>query len=221
LFQTTGAIHVASEPVGGRADGQRLAQGPRGGLPHPGASGRARGSRTPPFVQDDEKLIEFEKRVGLRREIGGPARQGVVDDGMRVRRRRDRRRRPLKEVLIDAERLVQLPQRLLESVRDGLAFRMVEALDVRTRQVKDETERARLGEERGVIDEPPQREQGVEAAGLVIVTQEATDAHYGYPHTGRCDASGLLASYRVRARPARSRMDRSCGSREVPHQATA
>src|ERR1035437_5859858 len=97
---------------------------------------------------------------------------------MRVRRGRHHGGRPLEEVLVDAERLVELPERLLEAMGNHLALRMVEALEVDALPAIDHADGASLGEERRVVDEAPQRDETVQGARLAKVFENAADAYH-------------------------------------------
>ena len=108
-----------------------------------------------------------------------------------MRRRRDRSGRPLDEVLVDAERLVELSERLFEAVGDRLALGVVEALVVDALQPIDEPERAGLRQERRVVDESPEREQAVDAAGVRVVPQNAADRSPWRTASTRVGAAGL------------------------------
>src|ERR1035437_7932975 len=97
---------------------------------------------------------------------------------MRVRRGRHHGGRPLEEVLVDAERLVELSERLLEAMGNHLTLRMVEALEVDALQAIEDADRARFGEERRLVHEAPQRDEVVQGTGLAIVLENAADAYH-------------------------------------------
>jgi hypothetical protein len=75
------------------------------------------------------------------------ASERLLDHWVCVRRRRHDGRRPLDQVLIDPERLVELPQRLLEAMHDRLALRMVETLEVHALQAVEHADGSGLRQE--------------------------------------------------------------------------
>lgn len=68
----------------------------------------------------------------------------------------DGRGRALDDVLIHAERLVELSKCLLESMRNGRPFGVVEALEVHAADPVDEADRTRLREEGRLVHEAPE-----------------------------------------------------------------
>src|ERR1700674_57346 len=98
---------------------------------------------------------------------------------MRMRRGAHARRRPLEDVLVDPKRLVELAKRLLEAMRDRLALRMVETLEVDALQAIEHAHRAGLREERGVIHESPERNETIQRARLAKVLENTAHAHHG------------------------------------------
>ena len=63
-------------------------------------------------------------------------------------------------------------------MRDGLALRMVETLEVDALQAIEHADRAGLREERGVIHEPPERDEAVQGTRLAKVFENAADAYH-------------------------------------------
>ena len=82
------------------------------------------------------------------------------------------------EVLVDAEGLVELPQRLLEAMRDASALDVIEAFVVCSGETIDDAERAGLRQEGVIIDEAPQRQERVDAPGFPMVLEDAADSHH-------------------------------------------
>ena len=73
-------------------------------------------------------MLVVEERVGLRREVRRrDASRASRTTGFACARAAGSDGRPLDQVLIHAERLVELPERLFESAHDRLAFGVVEA----------------------------------------------------------------------------------------------
>jgi hypothetical protein len=70
---------------------------------------RPRGLRHGAFVEHDQVEVELEQALALGREVRRPAREGLLHDRVRMRGGRHHRCRPLDDVLVDAERLVELP----------------------------------------------------------------------------------------------------------------
>ena len=79
-----------------------------------------------------------------------------------------------------SERRRQAAERLpeFEALRDHLAFGVVEAFVVDALQTVDQAERAGLRQEHRVVDESPECQQAMDAAGVRIVAQDAADAHH-------------------------------------------
>jgi hypothetical protein len=134
---------------------------------------------------------------------------------MRVRRRRHDRCRPLDQVLIDPERLVKLPKRLLEAMHDRLSLRMVEALEVHTLQAIEHADGSGLRQEGGLVHEAPQCDETVQGACLSKVFENAGHAHHDDHLTSISHGACFAASYRLRLCPDRSKICNICGSRDV------
>ena len=97
------------------------------------------------------------------------------------------------------------------------ALGVVQALEVDAGQAIDDAQVSRLCEERVVVHESPQRDQAIEAAGVLVVPEDATDPQHD--RTVTCTGSCFAGSYRVRKREDDSRMRSICGSRFVDHSA--
>src|SRR5450759_3401419 len=130
------------------------------------------------LVEHHEVQLQLEQRLACRGELGGAARERLVHHRMRMRRGRHHRGRPLEQVLVHTERLVELAERLLEAMGHHLALRMVETLEVDALQAIEDADGAGLGEERRVIHEAPQRDETVQGTGLAIVLENAADAYH-------------------------------------------
>ena len=76
------------------------------------------------------------------------------------------RDRALDQVLVDAAVLVQQTERRLEPVRERLALRMREPFVVDAAHAVDDADVTGFRQERRVVDEAPQGQQAVDAAGL-------------------------------------------------------
>src|SRR5581483_5963479 len=130
---------------------------------------------------------------------------------MRVGFLDERRDRSLQEVLIHPERFIELSERLFEPMRDRLSVALIEALVVNADEPIDQAEGAGLRQKRVFVDEAPQREQTREAAGRLVVLQNAAQGQHA--------ALVFAASYRPRLRPARKRICSICGSCAILHRA--
>jgi hypothetical protein len=94
---------------------------------------------------------------------------------------------------------------------------VIQTLVVDARQPIDDADMPGLRDERLVVHEPPQRDKAVEASGLLIVAEDASNLQHGPTviSTGAC----LSGSYRERNRDDDSRIRSICGSRFVVHSA--
>ena len=137
--------------------------------------------RPKPFVDQNEVQLELEQVVAPPVQVRRAALHGFVDDRLAAGRRRDRRHAALRQVLVDATGLVQTAKRRLEAMDDVAALRVVQALEVDAGEAIHDAEVAGLREERVVVDESPEREQAVEAAGVLVVPEDAADPHMGAP----------------------------------------
>ena len=99
----------------------------------------------------------------------GPRPHGLVNDGRRAGGRRNRRSLTFEEVLVHPAALTEQPQRGFEAVHDVAPLRVVEAFVVLALEAIDDADVAGLGHEGRVVDERPQREQRIDAAGLVVL----------------------------------------------------
>ena len=85
----------------------------------------------------------------------------------------------LHQVLVDTEGFVEMAKRSFHPVRDDAALVVVEAFEVHATKAKDLSERPRLGEERRVVSEAPEREQAADGAGVAVVFEDAGDGDHG------------------------------------------
>ena len=91
----------------------------------------------------------------------------------------ERRDGPLEQVLIDAAVLVEKTKAGLEPVGQRLTLRMRQPFVVDASNAVDHADVAGLRQERGVVDESPERQQAVDAAGVLVVAEDAAKPHHG------------------------------------------
>ena len=81
----------------------------------------------------------------------------------------------------------------------------------------DDPDMAGLCQEGRLVDEPPQGQKAIHTPGVVIVAEDAADAHHGVTSTST--RSCFAGSYRLRAFDEASRILSISGSRAVAHRA--
>jgi hypothetical protein len=113
--------------------------------------------------------------------------------------------------------LVKQSKARLDPMNEGLPLLVREALVVDPMHPIDQSDVACLGQERAVIDEAPQREQLVQAPRILVVTNNACDAHHA--ETSMSMGLCLAGSYRRRPLDEARRIRSSSGSRRVAHKA--
>ena len=173
--------------------------------------------RAESFVDQHQMQFELEEVVAASVQVRRTTVHGFVDEWLTAGRRRDRRHAPLRQVLIDAAGLVQTAKGRLVAMDHVAALGVIQALEVDAGQAIDDAKVAGFREERVVVHESPQRDQAVEAAGVLVVPEDATDPQHG--RTVICTGSCLAGSYRGRKREDDSRMRSICGSRFVDQRA--
>ena len=155
-------------------------------------------------------------------EVLRSALERLVDDRMGVAVVLVTRRRTLHQVLIDAERLVELPERLLEPMHDAAARR-----DRGTRRRSPPGDRRRRARRpssgtRGRRRSPTARGGRSDVPGLAMVLEDACEPHHRRSSITTSTCSCFAASYRRRCRDrTASRIWSICGSCCVLHSAKA
>ena len=155
----------------------RTERGP-GGLPEPAKLGR------PPhdvrrFVDDHQVQRQFVQVVSTPIEVSGAPLNRLVRHRIRAGRRRERPHPCLEQVLVDTAALIEEPQRGLEPMHELLALGVGKPLVVHAVEAVDHSNVPRLGEERGVVHEAPERKQPVHTAGVRVIPEDAAQAHHG------------------------------------------
>ena len=92
-----------------------------------------------------------------------------------------------------------------------------QAFVVDASQAVDDADVAGLRQERRVVDEAPEREQAVDAAGVSVVAKDAADAHHDTTSTSNAIVLARVVSRR--AFDEASRIRSISGSRRVAHSA--
>jgi len=154
--------------------------------------------------------IELVKFVATAIQIGRAPLDGFVREPPRTRNGRNGSYSSLAQVLVDATRLVEAPERRFVPVNDVAALRVIEALVVDTREPIDETDVPGFRDERLFVHESPQGNEAVDASGLLVVAENALDLQHR--RTVMSALVCLRGSYRERNREDDSRIRSICGS---------
>ena len=101
-------------------------------------------------------------------------------------------------------RLVEEPERGLEAMNDVATLRLISAFVVEGAKAVYHADVPGLRQERVVVDEAPQREEAVDAARFVVITEDAR--YLQHARTSISNGVCLTASYRVRNLDDESRM---------------
>src|SRR5438477_1927397 len=141
----------------------------------------------------------------------------LVGDRLIARRRGDRSHPPLAQILIDTTVLVEHAERRFEPVDDLPTAVNIEAFVVDALQQEDDADMPGLRQKRVLVHKTPECEQAVDAAGLVVIAEDALDGQHGRTSTSK--RACLAASYRNRTRDAERRIRSICGSCRVAHHA--
>lgn len=103
------------------------------------------------------ELVEF---VAKAIQIGRAPLDGFVREPLRTRCGRDGSYASFAQVLVDATRLVEAPERRFVPVNDVAALRVIEALVADTREPIDETDVPGIGDERRLVHKIPTGQRG-------------------------------------------------------------
>src|SRR5205809_6728256 len=117
--------------------------------------------------------VQLVQVVAAAVQVGGPTLNRLLGDAVSAGGRLNRINSTFAEVLVDAARLVEEPKGGLESMDDVPALRLVEAFVIQAADAVHEAHVPRLRQERVVIDEAPERQQTVYAAGFFVITEDA------------------------------------------------
>ena len=169
------------------------------------------------LVQEHQVELDVVQLVAAGIQIGRTPLDGLVRHRLLAGRGHDRIDRALDEVLIDAAAFVEEAKSGFDPMHQGLPLLVGEAFVVDALHPVHQTDVAGLGQKRTVIDEAPQREQFVQAAGICVVAQDAGEAHHD--DTSMSIDQCFPGSYRRRALEEARRIRRSSGSRCVAHRA--
>ena len=119
------------------------------------------------LVHDHQVQGEFVQVVSTPIEVGCAPLDRLVRNRVRARRRREGSYARLEQVLVDTAALIEQPQCGLEPMHKLLALRVGEPLVVHALEAVDHSDVPRLGEERRVVHEAPERQQELESQDVV------------------------------------------------------
>jgi len=117
----------------------------------------------------------------------------------------------------DAAVLVEQAEACFEAVNECVPLRMRQSLVINASEVIYKPDVTSLRQEGPVVHESPKREEPVDAAGVLVVAEDAADPHHGA--TSISTRSCFPGSYRLRAFDEASRIRSISGSRAVAHRA--
>src|SRR6266545_4693463 len=135
------------------------------------------------LVDEGQVQVDLVQLAATRVQVFGAALDGFVDEALGARRRFDEADAPLTEVLIDATRVIEESKGRLESMDDVAALNLIETLIVAARDAIDEPDMSRLRQKRVLVDEAPDRQQAIDAAGVLIVAEDARHTHHARTST--------------------------------------
>ena len=128
------------------------------------------------LVKEDDEQPDLEQFGSSAVQVRDALLDSLVRDGLRACGCADRWNRAFDDVLIDVPMLVKQSERCLQAVNDGGALGVRQAFVVDASQPVGDANVARLRQERRVIDEAPERNQAVDAAGVFVVPKDAFHA---------------------------------------------
>ena len=169
------------------------------------------------LVEDDQVEREIVEIVATVIQVRRAALNRLIRDRLVAGSGDERRDGPLQEVLIDAAMLVEKTKAGLEPVGQRLTLRMRQSFVVDASNAVDNADVAGFRQKRRLVDESPECQQAVDAAGVLVVAENAAKPHHGT--TSMSTRSCFPGSYRLRAFDEASRMRSISGSRAVAHRA--
>ena len=142
-----------------------------------GADGRGR------LVQHDEVARELVQLRPSTIEVRRALLNRLVRHRSRTRRCHNRIDRPFHEVLVQAIALVEQAERRLKAMDDRITLAVRQPFTIDPANPVDDADMSSLRQERRLIDEPPKGKQSIEAAGFLIVAEDAREPHHGVTST--------------------------------------
>ena len=133
-------------------------------------------SSAKPLVNEDQVLRDFVEAVSPGIYMFDMAPDCVINDRLAARRCGNWLDSALAQVLIHAAGLIEQPQRRLKTMDHVAALTLVEAFVIDATNAVDESQVAGLCDERLVVNEAPDGDEAVDAAGVLVVAQNSPQA---------------------------------------------